>query len=423
MAIFRYTAGGNYNAASSADVSIYNGTLMADQLLIGQPQTVGSGIDPKILVGDSTIMHLFTDIAANFTFRDTVGNYLRSTQAGFLLDASEATGVMTFSGGAYADVVRTGLNDDALYGRDGDDALYGQDGNDVLEGGAGGDTLDGGAGIDTASYRGAGAGVIADLSGILSGTGDEAGDTFIDIENLTGSTFADTLIGNTGNNTLTGNGGGDALYGMGGQDRLTITDTPFLIDGGRESDFLFVTGGGTVSLTQSAFTGIEAVYVRGDTHLDMSEVSTGATIGSQSTSGHGAEIVGTSGNDAIKGGKGSDTLDGGLGNDRIQAGAGGAQIDGGMGGDKLFAGAGTDTLHVRAGFGRDNVYRFNVDTDHIAVDIAGVGAADMVLKGFHDGRDTIVTFTGIEGINKIILHDVTIAQIDAGPSDLFTFGA
>ncbi|WP_245259465.1 calcium-binding protein [Methylobacterium sp. 10] len=406
--------GGGYNSASSVDVSSYDGTHLADRLIFAQSQAVGSGNDPQISGGESTIMVLYTEISTNFTFRDVGGDFIRSTQAGFLLDASDATGVMTISGGVYGDVVMTGINDDALYGKGGDD---------VLEGGAGGDTLDGGAGIDTASYSGAGAGVTADLGGTVTGTGDAAGDTFIDMEKLVGSTFADTLIGNTDDNTLTGNGGGDALYGMGGNDRLTITDTPSMIDGGSEKDFLFVTGGGTVSLTQSAFTGIEAVYVRGDTHLHMSEVSTGATIGSQSTSGHGAEIIGTSGNDAIKGGKGTDTLDGGLGNDRLQAGAGGAQIDGGMGSDKIFAGAGADTLHFQAGFGRDNVYRFDVDTDHVSVDIAGLSATDIELEGFHGGQDTIVTFTGVQGTNKIILHDVTIAQIEAGPSELFIFGA
>ncbi|MCC0809350.1 hypothetical protein FPV16_24660 [Methylobacterium sp. W2] len=109
--------------------------------------------------------------------------------------------------------------------------------------------------------------------------------------------------------------------------------------------------------------------------------------------------------------------------DRILAGNGGDTLEGGEGGDKLFAGSGSDTFHFEASFGRDNVYGFDVNADHITVDIAGIDASDLKLTAFHGGQDTIVTFAGVEGANKIILHDVTVAEIQAGPSDLFTFGA
>ncbi|MCJ2131442.1 calcium-binding protein [Methylobacterium sp. E-045] len=284
-----------------------------------------------------------------------------------------------------------------------DDVLNGSLGNNVFEGGAGADAIRGNGGIDTASYNGSSAGVNVNLSTNVNAGGDAEGDLLFDISNLFGSKFADTLTGDGSANTLTGNGGGDALYGMAGNDRLVITDTPTMIDGGSDKDFLFVSGGGSVSLSESTFTGIESVYVRNDTHLDMSQVITGSRIASQSTVGHGVEIIGTSGADTIKAGKGGDA------------------IEGGAGGDKLFAGAGSDTFHFQAGFGRDNVYKFDVATDHITVDIAG--ATGVTLKEFHGGQDTIVTFAGVEGANKIILHDVTVAEIHAGPSDLFTFGA
>ena len=87
---------------------------------------------------------------------------------------------------------------DRLSGDAGNDTLSGGVGNDVLNGGTGADVLDGGDGIDTASYLGAKAGVTVDL-GQKTGTGDAAGDTFISIENLEGSAFADTLVGDTGN--------------------------------------------------------------------------------------------------------------------------------------------------------------------------------------------------------------------------------
>ncbi|KQP11614.1 hypothetical protein ASF26_20620 [Methylobacterium sp. Leaf93] len=110
---------------------------------------------------------------------------------------------------------------------------------------------------------------------------------------------------------------------------------------------------------------------------------------------------------------------------RRRLGARGAHIDGGTGSDKLFLGAdaGADSFRFQTGLGRDNVYRFDVDTDRITVDIAGVDATDIELQSINGGRDIVVTFTGVEGNSKIILLDVTIVQIEEGPSELFVFGA
>ncbi|MCC0809289.1 hypothetical protein FPV16_24345 [Methylobacterium sp. W2] len=136
----------------------------------------------------------------------------------------------------------------------------------------------------------------------------------------------------------------------------------------------------------------------------MSDMYGGMQISSNSKIGAGVTIIGT--HDA----------------DRISAGNGGDTLEGGEGGDKLFAGSGSDTFHFEAGFGRDNVYRFDVNADHITVDIAE--ATGVTLKGFHNGQDTIVTFAGVEGTNKIILHDVTLTEAQTAiDNGLFTFGA
>ena len=77
-----------------------------------------------------------------------------------------------------------------------------------------GNVLDGGAGTDTASYALAHAGVTVNLG--VSGPQETFGagiDTLVNIENLMGSAFADTLIGNGVANVLTGGGGGDMLGG------------------------------------------------------------------------------------------------------------------------------------------------------------------------------------------------------------------
>ncbi|MCJ2127528.1 calcium-binding protein [Methylobacterium sp. E-045] len=292
-----------------------------------------------------------------------------------------------------------------IMGSDRGEILQGTIFNDLFKGGAGADTIDGSTGINTASYQQSFAGVNVNLTTNVNTGGDAAGDSLANIQKLIGSVHADSLTGDASANTLNGNGGNDALYGMAGNDRLIVTDTPATIDGGSGTDFLFVQGGGTILLAESAFQGIEAVYVRDNTKVDMSAVDVGERIVSTSTTGHVVEIIGTSGADRILAGKGNDTIDGGTGD------------------DKLFAGSGADTFHFQVGFGRDNVYGLNAASDHIAIDIAGVDATDIQLTSFHGGQDTIVTFAGVEGTNKIILHDVTVVDVRAHINDLFTFGA
>ncbi|MCF1496589.1 hypothetical protein FS834_29950, partial [Agrobacterium vitis] len=56
-------------------------------------------------------------------------------------------------------------------------------------------------------------------TGITSG-GDAVGDKFDSIENLTGSSNADTLTGDDGDNVINGGGGNDTLDGGKGADTL-----------------------------------------------------------------------------------------------------------------------------------------------------------------------------------------------------------
>lgn len=102
------------------------------------------------------------------------------------------------------------------------DTLSGMQGRDTLEGGAGADVLIGGGGVDTASYQSAGSGVRADLDAVLTGllAGDAAGDRFVSVENLRGSSHADRLSGDAGANVLSGLAGADVLTGRAGKDQL-----------------------------------------------------------------------------------------------------------------------------------------------------------------------------------------------------------
>ena len=77
-------------------------------------------------------------------------------------------------------------------------------------------------GTDTASYSASLTAVTASLATNFS-TG-EGSDTFLGVENLLGSSKADTLTGSAANNKLTGGGGADTLKGEDGDDTVNSKD-------------------------------------------------------------------------------------------------------------------------------------------------------------------------------------------------------
>ncbi|MBN8529248.1 MAG: DUF4214 domain-containing protein [Caulobacterales bacterium] len=138
------------------------------------------------------------------------------------------SGPNTIDGTVFADSLSGLGGDDTLNGLGGDDTLDGGSGNDVLNGGDGDDRLIGGAGVDalnggtgndTADYSGAPSSVTVNLT-TGQASGGHGADTLSGIENVNGSTSADTLTGDGNANILRGNGGIDTLRGGGGGDTL-----------------------------------------------------------------------------------------------------------------------------------------------------------------------------------------------------------
>jgi serralysin len=159
---------------------------------------------------------------------------------------------------------------DQVHGNGGDDTFtvatavsdyYGDGGKDTFDSAGYWNYFNGGDGRDTISYQRQdsddflqGRGVFVDLYDKFARTGGGREETLIDIENATGTSYADTINGGQGNNILKGMDGFDVLSGRDGQDKLY---------GGNGGDNLF----------------------------------------------------GDDGNDKLTGGKGQDLLEGGSGND------------------------------------------------------------------------------------------------------------
>ena len=167
--------------------------------------------------------------------------------------------------------------------------ITGNSGNNTLIGLGGADTLDGGAGNDTASYAASPAGVTVSLATGQASGGDAAGDILLNVENLTGSAFNDTLEGDSGNNVLAGGAGIDTVSYEHAAAGVTVS---LAITAAQNTG-----GAGTDTLT-----GFE--YLTGSGFNDVLTGSSAANI-----------LMGLGGDDTLNGGAGADTLIGGTGND------------------------------------------------------------------------------------------------------------
>ncbi|WP_342241874.1 calcium-binding protein [Inquilinus sp. OTU3971] len=258
----------------------------------------------------------------------------------------------TLSGLGGNDIIHGGGGIDLIDGGVGDDKLVGGTGDDVLTGGAGGDRFEGGSGIDTISYAGATVGVFLNLlAGIGSGgNNDSTGDSFIDMENVIGSTGEDTIIGNNiagnvlnggdGDDELDGLAGDDTLIGGAGDDHLTGGSGADQLDGGAGIDLIDYAGSAAVTINLSTGTasggdaagdvlsGIENVYGA----FVVNDILTGSA-GNNLLDGRGGDDIlsGLGGTDILRGHDDEDILNGGDGNDVLYGENGADQLDGGSG--------------------------------------------------------------------------------------------
>ncbi|MEO0328950.1 MAG: calcium-binding protein, partial [Pseudomonadota bacterium] len=215
----------------------------------------------------------------------------------------------TLTGNLLDNELRGEAGDDVLSGIAGENRLFGGSGDDTIIGGAGRDLIDGGAGNnDSVEYSNSTEGVLVNLATGVGQGGDAQDDSFVGIENLTGSDFDDDLTGNSDVNVLTGGLGDDVLNGGAGADVLI---------GGVGSDaanYSTANAGVQINLSLDTASGSDA---SGDTFVSIENV-----IGSNFDDTITGDIednilLGGAGNDLFSGLGGADTISGGAGYDTV----------------------------------------------------------------------------------------------------------
>jgi Ca2+-binding RTX toxin-like protein len=107
-----------------------------------------------------------------------------------------------------------------LLGSRENDTLIGNDEDNIIFGSAGDDIMDGRGGIDEVAFDDSRVPVTADLGAGTAVADWWGSDTFVNFENMAGTSWKDVLIGDDGDNFIRGWGRNDLLVGLGGNDVL-----------------------------------------------------------------------------------------------------------------------------------------------------------------------------------------------------------
>jgi Ca2+-binding RTX toxin-like protein/LysM repeat protein len=333
-----YATGTTSRLDNNGITQIYNATFLFVRDTAGSINFSTVGSDPSF---------------QTITLVNVDANYLNPYHLMFLTNNG------TYFGVDNVDIIAASDDNDIIYGNGGNDNLSGLAGRDQVNGGAGDDTLaggygsdilDGGAGNNTASYSDTQnltgsvnpTGVTVNLQTGINSGGTAEGDTLINIQNITGSAFADTLTGDANNNTINGLDGNDTLRGGSGND---ILNGGFGDDAiyGEDGDDIFISSAGYDVLNGGV--GTDTVSYASNVLAVGVNLSTGVSTGNAGETLVSVEnIIGSAFNDNLIGDANANVINGGTGADIINGGSGDDTITGGAGNDTINGGAGIDTV-------------------------------------------------------------------------------
>jgi len=293
------------------------------------------------------------------------------------------------------------------------DTITGSSGTNVIQGGAGIDALDGGSGSDTVDYSAAAGGINVNLSsGTATNDGDGSTDTLSNFENVTGSANNDTITGNSGNNIIDGGTGTDTVTYATATAAVTV-DLSSGTATGDGSDTLFnienVTGSSyNDTLVSSSGSNVISGGTTGTDTVSYSAAASGVIVnlGTGTATGDGADTltsienaIGSAYNDTFTGSSGSNVIDGGDGNDTISyaSAASAVTVD-------LSTGSAT-------GDGSDTISNIENVTASANNDTITASSADNILDG-GAGTDTLSYATATAGVTVSLA--ITTAQSTGG---------
>lgn len=325
-------------------------------------------------------------------------------QDGWFHSYGDAYNVENITGTKFNDIIIGQDYDGAIPGSNvlkglaGDDRIEGGTNDDTLEGGAGADRLVGGGHWDTLSYLGSSAGVYVNLKTNEAFGGDAEGDTWIEMEHVQGSRFADEL---------TGAGWHTQLYGEGGDDWFNWS--------GGNADWFW---GGEGFDTVDYSTANVAVQV----YLDRGwNLQSGGAAGTEGNFNSIEGLIGTNYNDTFRGTVADEWFEGGLGNDTMTGGDGSDAYVFGRGGgadlivdtkDKhntLLLGEGitfTDLVLTHNGPQQDRAY------SHLYVQIGGTNDRVTIQDNFATWDNTVIKVLDLNGSAQLDLS--TARYLSAG---------
>lgn len=193
------------------------------------------------------------------------------------------------------------------------------------------------------------------------------------IENVVGSSGADTILGNAANNVISGRAGDDSILGGAGQDYLRGDEGADQIVGGADFDDINGNMG-----DDTAWGGDGNDWVVGGRDNDVLFGEAGDDI-----------VYGNLGADTLSGGPGADIVRGGQDNDSLSGGDGADWMSGDRGDDTISGGAGADVFHTFGEAGIDRVIDFSsAEGDRVLID------PGVTYTLTFQGGDTVIAMSG-----------------------------